>query len=133
MATLLETSRTQVDRLLDPKDDITPRGRNGVDHRGAPADVDELAATLGRSRRAGVVVAVEVAAPGAGVETEASSRPGSARHRPQPSSRTHNRGQAGPQVRRTTDRPGTLRGTGNRRMLILGAPRPWRAARERRT
>ena len=45
-----------------------------------PADVDELAATLGRPRRAagGVAVGVASAAPAAGLETEASSRPGTA-------------------------------------------------------
>ena len=45
---------------------------------GPPADVDELAAPLGRLGRAAGVVAAELAAPGppAGVEAEASSRPG---------------------------------------------------------
>ncbi len=48
-------------------------GRSG----GLPADVDELVAPLGCSDRAAGVEAVEVAAaaPAAGVETEASSRP----------------------------------------------------------
>ena len=47
---------------------------------GPPADVDELAATLGRPSRAAGVEVVEVAAatPAAGVETEALSRPGTA-------------------------------------------------------
>ena len=47
---------------------------------GLPADVAELAKTLGRPGRAAGVEAVEVAAaaPPAGVETEASSRPGTA-------------------------------------------------------
>ena len=45
-----------------------------------PADIDEVAAALGRPSRAAGVVAVEVAAaaPAAGVETEASSRLGTA-------------------------------------------------------
>ena len=45
---------------------------------GLPADVAELAAPLGRLGRAASVVAAELAAPGppAGVEAEASSRPG---------------------------------------------------------
>ncbi len=49
-------------------------GRSG----GPPADGDELAAPIVRSGRAAGVEAVEVAAavPAAGVETEASSRPG---------------------------------------------------------
>ena len=47
---------------------------------GPPADVDELAATLGRPSLDAGVEAVEVAAatPAAGVETEALSRPGTA-------------------------------------------------------
>ena len=47
---------------------------------GPAADGDELAATLGRPRRAagGVAVGVASAAPAAGLETEASSRPGTA-------------------------------------------------------
>ena len=45
---------------------------------GLPADVDELAAPFGRPTRAAGDVAVEVAAAAAGVETEASSRPGTA-------------------------------------------------------
>ena len=47
---------------------------------GPPADVDELAATLGRPSRdaGGVAVGVAAAAPAAGLETEASSRPGTA-------------------------------------------------------
>ena len=47
---------------------------------GPPADVDELAATLGRPSRATGVEVVEVAAatPAAGVEPEALSRPGTA-------------------------------------------------------
>ena len=47
---------------------------------GLPADIAELAKTLGRPGRAASVEAVEVAAaaPPAGVETEASSRPGTA-------------------------------------------------------
>ena len=47
---------------------------------GQAADVDELAATLGRPRRdaGGVAVGVASAAPAAGLETEASSRPGTA-------------------------------------------------------
>ena len=47
---------------------------------GQAADVDELAATLGRPRRAagGAAVGVASAAPAAGLETEASSRPGTA-------------------------------------------------------
>ena len=64
---------------------------------GPPADVDELAATLGRpSRDAGVVV-VEVAAatPAAGVETEALSRPGTAAPGPgvEPDAQSARRGQ----------------------------------------
>ena len=45
---------------------------------GPPADVDELAAPLGRPSRAAGVVTAELAAPGppAGVEAEVSSRPG---------------------------------------------------------
>ena len=49
---------------------------------GHAADVDELAATLGRPRRdaggVAVGVAAAAAAPAAGLETEASSRPGTA-------------------------------------------------------
>ena len=47
---------------------------------GAPADVDELAAPLGRPSRAagGVTVEVAAAALAAVVETEASTRPGTA-------------------------------------------------------
>ena len=47
---------------------------------GPPADVDELVATLGRPGRAAAGVAVELAAaaPADVVETEASSRPGTA-------------------------------------------------------
>ena len=47
---------------------------------GLPADVDELAAPRGRLRRAAGVVADELAAAAhaAGVDTEASSRPGTA-------------------------------------------------------
>ena len=47
---------------------------------GLPVDVDELAATLGRRIRVTGDVAVELAAaaPAAGVDTEASSRPGTA-------------------------------------------------------
>ena len=47
---------------------------------GPPADVDELAATLARPSRNSGVVAIELAAaaPAGGVETEASSRPGTA-------------------------------------------------------
>ena len=66
---------------------------------GPPADVDELAATLGRpSRDAGVeVVEVAAATPAAGVETEALSRPGTAAAGPvvepdaQPARRGHRR------------------------------------------
>ena len=51
-------------------------GRSG----GLPADVDELAAPIVRAARAAGVEAVEVAAaaPATSVETEASSRPGTA-------------------------------------------------------
>ena len=47
---------------------------------GLPADIDKLAAPFGRPTRAAGDVAVEVAAaaPAAGVDTEASSRPGTA-------------------------------------------------------
>ena len=47
---------------------------------GPPADVDELVATPGRPGRdvGAVVVELAAAAPAAGVETEASSRPGTA-------------------------------------------------------
>ena len=68
---------------------------------GLPADVDELIATLGRPDRAGGGVAVEVAAaaPAAGGEMDASSRPGTAAAGPdvevepaaQPATRGHRR------------------------------------------
>ena len=45
---------------------------------GPPADVDELAATLGRPSRAAGVEVVAAATPAAGVEPEALSRPGTA-------------------------------------------------------
>ena len=45
---------------------------------GPPADIDELAATLGRPSRAAPGAAVEVAAPAAGVETEAFNQAGAA-------------------------------------------------------
>ena len=53
----------------------TPGGSGGP-----PADIDELAATLGRPRRdaGGGAVGVASTAPAAGLETEASSRPGTA-------------------------------------------------------
>ena len=66
---------------------------------GPPADVDELAATLGRPSRAAGVEVVEVAAatPAGGDETEALSRPGTAAPGPgvepdaQPARRGHRR------------------------------------------
>ena len=78
---------------------------------GPPADVDELAATLGRPSRAAGVVAVEVAAatPAAVVEPEALSRPGTAAAGPvvEPDAQT---GQAGPQARHAAGRrPGRRR------------------------
>ena len=45
---------------------------------GLPANVDELAAPLGRPSRAAGGAAVEVAAPAAGVETEAFNQAGAA-------------------------------------------------------
>ena len=78
---------------------------------GPPADVDELAATLGRPSRDAVVEVVEVAAatPAAGVETEALSRPGTAAPGPgvEPDAQPARRG---PQARHAAGRhPGRHR------------------------
>jgi len=61
---------------------------------GLPADVDALAADVGRPSCAAGVVAAEVAtaAPTAGVETEASSRPGAAGPAAEPGAQPGRRG-----------------------------------------